>query len=115
MALDEQPDSARWQRVATLSDLAGNRKHVVTLQGVEILLVHSGGVVHALRNRCTHLGQSLERGRLMAGQITCPFHNACFDLATGKAVSGPAVYPLQRFSVRVVDGAIFVDLFLHAR
>lgn len=100
----------RWQRVAALSDLAATRKYVVTMAGIEILLIQSGGAVHAVRNRCTHLGQPLDRGRLMAGQITCPFHNACFELKTGKAVSGPAVYPLQCFAVRVEDGEIFLDL-----
>ncbi len=110
MALHEQPDPARWLRVAALSDLAATRKHLVAVAGLEILLIHSGGEIYAVRNRCTHLGQSLERGRLMSGQITCPFHNACFDLKTGKAISGPAVTPLQAYAARVENGEIFLDL-----
>jgi nitrite reductase/ring-hydroxylating ferredoxin subunit len=46
----------------------------------------------------------------MAGQITCPFHGACFDLKTGAAVSGPAVFPLQRFPARLEGDDVVADL-----
>jgi nitrite reductase/ring-hydroxylating ferredoxin subunit len=63
-----------------------------------------------LHDYCTHLGESLYGGRVMAGQISCPFHGACFDLKSGAAVSGPAVSPLRVFPARLEDGVIWADL-----
>ena len=85
----------RWHLVARLDELAATRKRVCHVEGRELLLVKSGSEVLAVDNHCTHLGESLERGRVMSGQITCPFHGACFDLRTGEALSGPAVRPLR--------------------
>jgi nitrite reductase/ring-hydroxylating ferredoxin subunit len=44
----------------------------------------------------------------MAGQIHCPYHGACFDLRTGAAMSGPAVYGVRSFPVEMRAGEIFV-------
>jgi len=61
-------------------------------------------------NRCTHLEMPLEEGRVIGGQIICPFHGACFNLRTGAAVSGPAVSPLVTHNVRVEEGRVYVEL-----
>jgi 3-phenylpropionate/trans-cinnamate dioxygenase ferredoxin subunit len=68
------------------------------------------GEVIVLHDYCTHLGKPLAGGRVMGGQITCPFHGACFDLITGAAVSGPAVFPLHRFPARLEGENILADL-----
>ena len=103
-----------WTQIATLADFGTSRQLVVAYGGLSILLRKlnaglNGGLV-ALNNVCTHLGQPLAGGRVIAGQIICPFHGACFDLHTGAALSGPAVLPLHRFPVRVDGDAVWVDL-----
>ncbi|HKY92277.1 MAG TPA: Rieske (2Fe-2S) protein [Nevskiaceae bacterium] len=103
-------DEARWTAVAVLSDFGSDRRLVRTIADREVLLVRLGNDVVAVLNRCTHLGHALERGRVMAGQITCPLHGACFDLRTGAALSGPAVAPLQRFEARIADDRVEVRL-----
>lgn len=97
-----------WQTLATLDELQSARTLVRSAGGQEILLVRSGGGVVAVSNRCTHLGKPLECGRVMGGQITCPFHGACFDLKSGRAVSGPAVFPLKVFPTQLVGNQIQV-------
>lgn len=99
---------ATWVRVACMSELNETRRLVRDLQGVSILLLQSAGGVVVVRNACTHLGKPLADGRVMGGQIFCPFHGACFDLTTGEAVSGPAVARLQRFEVKIEHENIFV-------
>ena len=101
---------ANWQAVATLADFGAERRLKREIDGLEVLLFRTGGDIIAIHNHCTHLGKSLENGRLMAGQLNCPFHNACFDLRSGKAMSGPAVMPLHVFPVRLSDGTIEIDL-----
>lgn len=100
-----------WQKVATLDAFQQQRKLVIRLDdGIEVLLLRSGEEIVALHNYCSHLGKPLDRGRVMAGQISCPFHGACFDLKTGAALSGPAVLPLHLFPVRLDGQDIWLDL-----
>jgi len=48
-----------------------------------ILLVLEGGRVLALDNRCPHMGFPLDRGSIEDGILTCHWHHARFDLASG--------------------------------
>ena len=47
------------------------------------LLVHEGGHVFALDNRCPHMGFPLDRGSVEDGILTCHWHHARFELASG--------------------------------
>jgi nitrite reductase/ring-hydroxylating ferredoxin subunit len=98
----------RWTEVADVADLAPTGRHVCELEGRSILLCRAGGDIVAVSNRCTHLGQPLDEGRIMGGRIYCPHHSACFDLRTGEAVSGPAVTRLPRYEVRVETGRVWI-------
>jgi len=97
-----------WHRAAALSEFEATRKLAREIAGHKILFCRSGAEIFAIRNVCTHLGEPLEQGRLMAGQIHCPYHGACFDLRTGAAMSGPAVYGVRCFPVEIRAGEIFV-------
>jgi 3-phenylpropionate/trans-cinnamate dioxygenase ferredoxin subunit len=103
-------DSNNWLYAASLSTLSEQRRLKISIDGVEVLLCLVGGEPVAIRNYCTHLGKPLEKGRIMAGQIHCPFHGACFDLKTGEAKSGPAVSPLQRFALLLHNDDIMIAL-----
>src|ERR1700724_2844308 len=48
-----------------------------------VLLVHEGGHVFALDNRCPHMGFPLDRGSVEDGILTCHWHHARFELASG--------------------------------
>lgn len=41
------------------------------------------GKVLAVDNRCPHMGFPLDRGTVRDGILTCHWHHARFDLATG--------------------------------
>jgi nitrite reductase/ring-hydroxylating ferredoxin subunit len=97
-----------WVRVAALSEFDETRRLVRNVNGVDVLLCQLASGMVAVRDRCTHLGQPLSQGRLMAGRIHCPFHGACFDLRTGEALSGPAVAPLQRYGLRIEGDDVFI-------
>ncbi|HTK66681.1 MAG TPA: Rieske 2Fe-2S domain-containing protein [Pseudonocardia sp.] len=99
----------RWADVADVADLGPTGRHVCELDGRSILLCRTGGDILAVSNRCTHLGQPLEKGRIMSGRIYCPHHSACFDLRTGEAMSGPAVTRLPCYAVRVEAGRVWIQ------
>ena len=48
-----------------------------------ILVIYDRGRVFALDNRCPHMGFPLERGSVEDGILTCHWHHARFDLASG--------------------------------
>lgn len=75
--------------------------------GEAIVLVREGGQVHALGATCTHYGGPLAEGLVAGGTIRCPWHHACFDLATGTA-HGPAIAPVACYDVALEGGTIRV-------
>ena len=103
--------TAEWIEAATWADFAEARTLTRKLGGFDVLLCRLGSRdAVAFQNRCTHLGHALDGGRIFGGQLTCPFHGACFDLRSGAALSGPAVLPLRRFALRFEDDRILVQL-----
>ena len=70
-------------RVATLEELKTAGKIVVRGARCPLLVVHDDGKVFALDNRCPHLGFPLHRGSVEDGILTCHWHHARIDLASG--------------------------------
>jgi 3-phenylpropionate/trans-cinnamate dioxygenase ferredoxin subunit len=81
---------------------------MVQVEGTCILICHANQRLYAISNTCSHNERPLDRGRVMGTSISCPFHGARFDLATGKALNLPATKPVATYEVRVVDDWIEV-------
>ena len=79
------------------------------LDGHEIGVVQYEGGLYAFSNRCTHNDFQLHFGYIEEDCLWCPIHYGQFDLATGRAMSGP-VTDLQTYEVRVVDGDVQVGI-----
>ena len=71
------------QYAGTLDELKRNGRLVVRGSHRPVLLIHDGDRVYALDNRCPHMGFPLERGSVEDGILTCHWHHARFDLASG--------------------------------
>jgi nitrite reductase/ring-hydroxylating ferredoxin subunit len=117
-------------RVAEFSALQEDKGLCVRAEGVKLVLVKTGGAVHAVENRCPHLGLPIGRGRIEAGEIVCPFHGSRFNIATGEntdwvsAVAGVKIpawssallafgkkpQPVKTYAVSVEGGAVFVEI-----
>ena len=66
-------------------------------------------IVFALLDRCPHKGGPLSQGIVFGASVACPLHNWTIGLADGCAAA-PDVGCAQRFSVKVEDGAVALDL-----
>ena len=67
----------------SLEELEARGRIVVRGGRCPILVVLHKGKVHALDNRCPHLGFPLDRGSIEDGILTCHWHHARFDLSSG--------------------------------
>jgi nitrite reductase/ring-hydroxylating ferredoxin subunit len=70
-------------RAGSLDELEAKGRLVVRGTHRPILVVHDRGRVFALDNRCPHMGFPLDRGSVEDGILTCHWHHARFDLASG--------------------------------
>lgn len=74
---------AEWIRVGTLEEVKARSVTVVHGDTCPLLVVYDRGNVYALDNRCPHLGFPLHRGSVEDGILTCHWHHARFELASG--------------------------------
>jgi NAD(P)H-dependent nitrite reductase small subunit len=98
-----------WVRVAALAELAENAPLPARLGDVAIALYRLNGRVYALDDVCPHEFALLSQGFVDDGVIECPLHQACFDIATGRCLAGPATVDLRTYEVHVAGGEVFVQ------
>jgi nitrite reductase/ring-hydroxylating ferredoxin subunit len=68
----------------------GHMKHV-EINGKEIAIANLDGKFYAFADRCSHMNARLSRGSINQNVVTCPFHAAKFDIATGKKMGEPVL------------------------
>ena len=95
-------------RVGSIDELETGGCRVVTGGGHAIAVFHHDGRVYAVDNRCPHMGFPLDRGSVKDGILTCHWHNARFDLASGGTFN-PFADDARSFPVTIVDGQVWVD------
>ena len=100
-----EPD---WQKVTSEGDVKEGIPVAFKVGKEKVLLVRLEGQIHACAGECTHYHAPLEEGLLTGHIITCPWHNARFDVTTGEMVSPPALAHLRCYEVKVEDGTVYV-------
>ncbi|SEC27760.1 Ferredoxin subunit of nitrite reductase or a ring-hydroxylating dioxygenase [Rhizobiales bacterium GAS188] len=75
--------SAKFERAGTLTELKDKGRLVLRGPHRPILVVNDRDHLYAFDNRCPHMGFPLDRGSVEDGILTCHWHHARFDLASG--------------------------------
>ena len=96
-------------RAASLSELRAEGRLVVSVGGNALCLFADGDEVHAVDNRCPHMGFPLHRGSVADGILTCHWHHARFDLCSGGTFDQWAD-DLRRFPVELRGDDVYVDV-----
>jgi nitrite reductase/ring-hydroxylating ferredoxin subunit len=73
-----------------------------------IAVFADGGNVYAVDNRCPHMGVPLHRGSICDGILTCHWHHARFDLASGGTFD-PFADDVRTYDTVIEDGVVYVD------
>jgi 3-phenylpropionate/trans-cinnamate dioxygenase ferredoxin subunit len=99
-----------WTRAVAEGDVEVGKVVVVEAGDTRIAICHTGEGYYAVDDVCSHDGGALDQGELFGDRIECPRHGAQFDVKTGRALTLPAVRPIASYPVRVVDGAVEIDV-----
>ncbi len=112
-----------WTDAGSLAELERKRVLIARVGGREIgVLRDEDGRIYAVRNRCSHHGAPLCRGRIREREsgtpgayepsgkhvLRCPWHGWEFDLETGRCVDDDRVRA-KVFPVRIADGRVLVE------
>ena len=97
-----------WVEVGPLAELSAEKIRVVAAGRSRIAVVVAGDQVFAVDNRCPHMGFPLERGSVADGILTCHWHQARFDLASGCTFDLFAD-DVPAYDTRVEDGVVYVS------
>ena len=93
----------------SLDEIKLKGRAVVSNGPVPIVVFYSEGDLHAVDNRCPHMGFPLHRGTVEDGILTCHWHHARFDLKSGCTfdlfADDATVYPVE-----VKDGRVYIDV-----
>ena len=95
--------------VAQVADVEAAGTLVVHAEGQGIALFHHNGQIHALDNRCPHMGFPLHKGSVKDCILTCHWHHARFDLNSGGTFDIWAD-DARAFDLELRDGTVWVDL-----
>ncbi|KAG0715763.1 Apoptosis-inducing factor 3 [Chionoecetes opilio] len=76
--------------------------------GSKVLVVHHRGQLSAIGSQCSHYGAPLEKGSLCEGRVRCPWHGACFNVATGDIEDFPGLDSIPKYDIEVAEGQVKV-------
>jgi nitrite reductase/ring-hydroxylating ferredoxin subunit len=96
-------------RAGSLEELQQKGCLVVGAGGHTIAVFWHENRPWAVDNRCPHMGFPLSRGTVCDGLLTCHWHNARFDLASGGTLD-PFADDVRAFRAFVEDGQVLVDV-----
>jgi nitrite reductase/ring-hydroxylating ferredoxin subunit len=97
---------------AALEDIRRRGYLTVQVQGQTVALFYHNDRVYAVDNRCPHMGFPLDKGTVKDGLLTCHWHYARFDLATGGTFDQWAD-DVRAYPVEVRDGQVWIDTTPH--
>lgn len=101
---------AEWITVARADEIAPGRVAVAQIGDKRVAVCNVQGTFYVIDDVCTHDGGSLDQGELEGDRIECPRHGARFDVKTGKALALPAVFPVETYEAREVNGEVQVKV-----
>ncbi|MFW6138579.1 MAG: FAD-dependent oxidoreductase [Spirochaetota bacterium] len=101
-------ESEAWEMACMEDEIKSDQPKALRLGKKNILLVRREGRIYAVGGRCPHYGAPLKNGLVMGYILTCPRHNARFDIRDGSMISPPALNGIAHYRVKVDRGRVYV-------
>jgi len=100
----------KWVTIGTPIEIANEECKILEIDHTPIAIFNLDGEFCAIQDNCPHQHLPIADGVIDDGTITCPYHNAKFDLKTGAVLAPPACENLTTYPTRIVNGEIQVQL-----
>jgi nitrite reductase/ring-hydroxylating ferredoxin subunit len=103
-------------RACNQSEVSAGRLKFVQAAGKDLVIANVDGKFYAMDNWCTHEQGNLSDGELQKNVLTCPEHEAQFDVTTGKVVAGPdgenpdTITPERTYKIVVQGNDLMVEI-----
>jgi 3-phenylpropionate/trans-cinnamate dioxygenase ferredoxin subunit len=98
-----------WHKVANKEELPDEEAFPVSVGNTLIALIRQGEQVYGTSNVCTHQFALMSDGFVDDDCIECPLHQARFQIATGKVMSGPSCPDLKTYPVKIEDDQVYIE------
>jgi nitrite reductase/ring-hydroxylating ferredoxin subunit/(2Fe-2S) ferredoxin len=104
-----RPATPQWKRVCATGEVPANGMKEFAVDGVGVLVAHTGEAFVAFQALCPHEAIPLEAGLHDGCTLTCLEHMWQFDLRTG-APMGDATEGLKGYPLKEKNGELYVAL-----
>ena len=96
--------------VAECADVPAGTVTPVHIAGRDLIITATNDGWWASDASCPHAGAPLETATVAGCVLVCPWHEAVFDAASGRALRGPARRGLRTYPTIVQNGTVLVEL-----
>lgn len=103
-------------RVCSTSELDDGSMNRFEAGKISLLVARAGDSFFATEATCTHEEADLSLGILSGHVLTCPLHQAQFDIRSGEVLGGPdgtesaTIRQLGTYQTKVENNEVLVDL-----
>lgn len=103
-------------KACTKSDVPLGTLKLVKAANKDIVIANIDGNFYAMDNWCTHEEGNLSEGTLKKNVLTCPEHEAQFEVTTGRVLLGPdgdnpdSIRPENTYKVKVEGNDLIIDI-----
>jgi MocE subfamily Rieske [2Fe-2S] domain protein len=108
--MSENAGGDNWHFAGIAADFEDEDVEQVLVGDLAVAVYRAQGQFYATQDLCTHEHAYLSDGVVVDCVIECPFHQGRFDIRTGRALGAPVIEPLATFSVKVLDGRIYIQV-----
>ena len=99
-----------WHFVSPVGGIAPGEPKQVVIDDLELAVHNVGGAFFAIDDICTHAFARLSFGSIDGAVITCPLHQAKFDIRTGKVLEEPAEEDLDSYPIKIEGEKLYVGV-----
>ncbi len=103
------PCCADWIRACKPGDIPDKRAVIVTITKQErVAIFRSGNSFSAVSNTCAHQGGPLGEGKIVYGNVTCPWHGFSYKARSGCSPA-PFTEKIPTYNMKLENGVLYVD------
>ena len=97
-----------WIKAIAEGELKEGVPAVIEVEEKKVLLIRSEQRIYACGNECSHYHAPLSDGLIAGHVVTCPWHNARFDIRNGRLVAPPGLNGVPSYETKVENGQVWI-------